>query len=455
MNTTNEYQAKLQAISKTQDQVLMVGGKSQIVPLRVPTQGEYVIIDALNMVFSVDTFTTYEMRKLKVTPKDLFTRELDDEQRTTLTDMVVNCIAHNMGKIFGKTFATLTQKSVGIHYYKQAYFVSSEEKEILLNIGIGGQNETVFISLTGNGCKLAELGWEQRLYDFLNTAVGAKISRIDLAHDDLKGAYSSFDWANQKESDDAFVLSKTRNRPGCTIAGEFKHGDPYNKGLTLYVGNRKNGKLIRCYEKGKQLGDPNSKWFRSELEIHSKKRVIPFDVLLDPTGFFCGAYPYCLELITLAKKHWGDTMPQTLQRMPAVKQETKVSLFRVIQIFKNQFGKHLKSLGEIFTKPDDKPNYEKIFKMLVTSKEENYYPKRLRLPANYFNSPINDRLGLIIDFEREFMELSHEEYMRYLKLQQKQEKERRMQIMEEEVMNFFAYGTPIKSDVLWSDIGHQ
>lgn len=102
-------------------------------------------------------------------------------------------------------------------------------------------------------------------------ATDGKISRIDLAHDDFKGEYSSFDWANEQESNDMFLLPKTRNRPACTIAGEFKHGDPQNKGLTLYVGSRKNGKVIRCYEKGKQLGDKSSPWFRSELEIHAKK----------------------------------------------------------------------------------------------------------------------------------------------------------------------------------------
>ena len=38
-------------------------------------------------------------------------------------------------------------------------------------------------------------------------------------------------------------------------------------GRTLYIGKRKNGKLLRVYEKGKQLGDPSSPWVRWRLSF--------------------------------------------------------------------------------------------------------------------------------------------------------------------------------------------
>jgi len=66
---------------------------------------------------------------------------------------------------------------------------------------------------------------------------------------------------------------------------------PTGLGRTLYVGRRENGKLLRVYEKGKQLGDKDSPWVRWEVEMHNIDRVIPWDVLLAPGRYVAGSYP--------------------------------------------------------------------------------------------------------------------------------------------------------------------
>ena len=43
------------------------------------------------------------------------------------------------------------------------------------------------------------------------------------------------------------------NKPSCSQQGNWIEAD--GSGRTFYVGKRKNGKLLRVYEKGKQLGD--------------------------------------------------------------------------------------------------------------------------------------------------------------------------------------------------------
>lgn len=419
MNPTTQYQDKIYDFAKNQNLLIIdTDGENKLIPIRVPVQGQYVIIDAVNFVCSINTFSNQQMKDLGVTIKDLLMQDLDDLQTLHLDEMFLEQLKLFCINVFGDDFGDFHKKVGGLHGYKYSILVKSVEGEILLNIAYGGssQNNTVFFGLTGTGCKFANIGWESRLYQFLTTAVDAKISRIDLAHDDFEGSYSSFEWADERESQDAFMLPKTRNRPACRIAGEFKHGDPQNKGLTLYVGNRQNGKVIRCYEKGKQLGYKSSSWFRSELEIHNKKRLIPFDVLLNPTDYFCGAYPYCLELVELAKKHGGDNTPQHLQAMPSVKNESKISLFRMIEIFKTQFGKHLKTMGELFVK-DDKPDYNKIFEILKTDKKDDYYPKRLRLPVSFFSR--KDKLQAINEFEKEFLEKSYNNFLTQRQHQQK------------------------------------
>src|SRR5438309_783047 len=60
-------------------------------------------------------------------------------------------------------------------------------------------------------------------------------------------------------------------------------------GCTFYVGARANGKMFRGYEKGRQLGDAQSNWFRVEVEFRAKDRLIPLDVLTDPTPYLAGS----------------------------------------------------------------------------------------------------------------------------------------------------------------------
>lgn len=81
--------------------------------------------------------------------------------------------------------------------------------------------------------------------------------------------------------------------PKPKLLDDFDTGD----GKTFYVGQRKNDKLLRVYEKGKQLGDPNSPWVRWELELHNAAYVIHPVTILYPGLYLAGAYP-CLNWIS-------------------------------------------------------------------------------------------------------------------------------------------------------------
>lgn len=54
--------------------------------------------------------------------------------------------------------------------------------------------------------------------------------------------------------------------------------------------------MCRVYEKGRQLGDPDSEWTRFEVELRNNDRDLPFDVLTRPDVYFVGAYK-CLERV--------------------------------------------------------------------------------------------------------------------------------------------------------------
>jgi len=115
---------------------------------------------------------------------------------------------------------------------------------------------------------------------------GGKITRWDGAHDDYEGEHS-VEWAKQQYL--AGKFSAGGRQPESRVNGDWvKH---VGRGRTLYVGRRENGKCIRIYEKGKQLGDRTSPWVRWEVELHSTDREIPWGVLLEPGNYLAGAYP--------------------------------------------------------------------------------------------------------------------------------------------------------------------
>lgn len=68
------------------------------------------------------------------------------------------------------------------------------------------------------------------------------------------------------------VLNKCRQYAFNSLPALLKWAQraPDGRGRTFYVGRRENGKLLRVYEKGKQLGAENSPWVRIELELHNK-----------------------------------------------------------------------------------------------------------------------------------------------------------------------------------------
>lgn len=165
----------------------------------------------------------------------------------------------------------------------------------LLAHGGERQRGTIHVELTGAGCMhvpdwIKVMEWGER--------VNAKITRIDLAHDDLEGLHASIALAREWLESGQFA---TNGRPP---DAELRDDLGSGKGKTLYVGNRKNGKLCRVYEKGRQLGDPSSPWTRVEVEFRNKSRVIPWSVLANPGHYLAGAYP-CLAFLSAEHEKIG------------------------------------------------------------------------------------------------------------------------------------------------------
>ena len=151
-------------------------------------------------------------------------------------------------------------------------------------VGFGGahQRGTVHVSLNGTACRLVR-DWEVvRAWGEEQLAV---ITRVDCAHDDFSGDVLNIEQALRWDDDGAY--SANGRPPSVMFIDDRGRGS----GKTFNVGKRQNGKFLRIYEKGRQLGDPLNPWVRAEVEFRNSGRVIPWDVVTSPGRYLAGAYP--------------------------------------------------------------------------------------------------------------------------------------------------------------------
>jgi DNA relaxase NicK len=153
----------------------------------------------------------------------------------------------------------------------------------------GGNNDTVCVSLSGQGCQFIGSHGFSLIRETLEDLTG-KITRIDLAHDCFNGDID-LETVRQWYK---LGLFKANSRGKYPNKKELLGGED---GSTIYVGSRESGKYFRAYEKGRQLGDKNSKWVRLELELHSTKRHIPYEILDKISDYLSGAYE-CMTFLS-------------------------------------------------------------------------------------------------------------------------------------------------------------
>ena len=339
----------------TTDTIVINGKKPLLQTIKRPVNGQVAIIDWLNITFDISAINEKYRR----------THE-DDDQYMALCQAAVADFAPILARIFGKKYATVSQNQNGANFYKYSFNFGENYGKIC----IGGQRDSVLVMLNGTGCSLAPQGWEHYMYQFLSSLDDKKqkpkITRIDLAHDDLKGEYLDVHVLDQLETDDLFHCGGAPH--SVSHAGEWKHGDPNDMGLTLNIGKRSSGKYARFYEKGKQLGDKDgeySRWVRAEVEFKANDRVIPFDVLKDPSAYFMGAYPVFADLFDYER----------INKLEIIQKTAEITLQHSFDVIKHQFGKYFSYYSTFMS-------LEEILNMIKSDCDDDV-PVRLHLPDEF------------------------------------------------------------------------
>lgn len=321
--------------------LVLEDGKIKEVPKRRGYGGDCAMIDWLNFTVGIETF---DHDSCAIGDETIVDKK--ERKPITLDDYSI-CISRRLRQILG--YGISHSLGFGQHFYQSTYELSNGWGRVSL----GGQRDTVLVSISGEGLAAAAEGWEARLKQFLDDSIRSRITRVDIAHDDYQGERYTVD---QADADHTNGLFKTGGRnPDCEYRGNWK--TPNGKGRTFNVGNRKNGKFSRIYEKGKQLGDENSPWVRIEVEFKSIDRVIPFDVLIKPGEYLAAAYPAFAFINTVQ------------QRIITTQKATEASVDKAVKWLRHQCGNHIKHLVDIFgaesliqkiSRDDKLPSFMKI-----------------------------------------------------------------------------------------------
>lgn len=195
-------------------------------------------------------------------------------------------------------------------------------------LGYGGEHQrgTVHLELNAHGC--ASVG-DWNAVRVWCEAYGVRITRVDLAHDDFSGQTINIAQARAWFVEGRFTTGG--RAPSARLVDDLGSG----KGKTLYVGQREHGKLCRVYEKGKQLGDPQSTWCRVEVEFRGKSRVIPSDVLVKASDYLAGAYP-CLAYLS-----------ERQDKVRTLRKSAEIGYARMVECLRTQYGPALNAMMRV------------------------------------------------------------------------------------------------------------
>ena len=200
----------------------------------------------------------------------------------------IDFIREALSVVFGGEVA-FAERERSIKGFRRAFSLCLDGEPV----GVVGEDNHGWdqIDLPGTACsQVVEWGILRALVEDLE----ARMTRVDLAMDFFGGEITLTDAFGAGEKG----LFRLRSSPVDPWGGYVYMQSP--KGSTLYCGTR-GDKLIRIYQKGRQLGlsGLGANWVRVEVEYGHKSRVLVPAMLTDAGQYFAAAYPWCSSLVAV------------------------------------------------------------------------------------------------------------------------------------------------------------
>ncbi|RJX72802.1 replication protein [Vibrio sinensis] len=233
----------------------------------------------------------------------------------------------------------------------------------------GAENFGYYVSFSGFGCAAIKM---DVLHKALTQMPSAKLTRVDVAYDDLEGAIT-VPYLREQYENGEFITRGAPPSYGYFETGSLvtrddskKYGVVPSGGRTFYVGQRNNGKLFRGYEKGKQMkSEQYPDWVRLEVQLGNKSRVIPLDILLDSDPYFSGSYPALSAVLE-------DVEPKAI---PISRVIANCNYERFVEHAKKQYGKLINFLNIVHE------DTNKVVSILTKGFTVKDIPDRLNIPV--------------------------------------------------------------------------
>lgn len=353
--------------------LVLADGAVKQVPVRKSSTSK-VFLDWLTFTVNVDAFLKFNAYKS-------FT---DDD--------IARAMSFVLEGIFGKGFGITKKNGYGMYFHKESFIVGD-------NMGvfcIGHRNNRFLVSISGDGWLNADFDAAQKLHAFLcqldQHGGDVRISRVDIAadyytdgpsHSQFEEAYHRGEFVRQQRH-----LNSKDAWPNYQVFGCVHTNRGIQAGITDAIGVRTSDLYLRRYDKGRQLGDPNSPWVRVELEIKNKDTLIPLDILLHPETYFC-QYPWLRNLKN-----------STAEKLETKRQRAEITVDASKKIIKTQFGKYLRVLRGLADSD------EELLNQLESDEDE--WPARLAKIAPQILLPIHkQKISNTYELEEPVLATSH------------------------------------------------
>lgn len=249
----------------------------------------------------------------------------DGVQHALLSELLVS-VTGDCGLTLGRDLRGF------LHFYSNHFLIFGRDGKRCGFVAFGGdsQKHTVNVQLTGAACSHV-VAWghaASRLDE-----IGARLTRVDTAFDDLKGSHDLREALAIHEAG-GFT---TNGRPPSMQRVGWNDGS----GKTIYIGKDRGHQQLCVYEKGREQGardgDDSSAWVRWEARFGAAYRVIPVDILREPARYMRGQYP-ALYFVRAAALRAAEYLGKAKANFASATRHARQQCGRFLHALRETFG---------------------------------------------------------------------------------------------------------------------
>lgn len=236
-----------------------------------------------------------------LTPDEI-DKKIESEKRRVqvlIADFYISTLRVFCREILG--FELSAPRDKGFHGYQNSMSLLTLEGNQIGFVGIGGQRDTCYVQISGEGCKhLWSYTTPFVVHHWLSNVLQIRyIARTDLAYDCYDGNFDC-KYAEHAFFDNGFARSGGGRSPTMSPRHSVNINGVYDVEMVTF-GKRTSPVFWRIYNKKLEQGiqEDSLVWYRNEVEL----KKYPVEILLDPDSAFAGLCKFAQSMINADGVH--------------------------------------------------------------------------------------------------------------------------------------------------------